>query len=506
MRRLGFGCVAVIAAVGAGCARTQKSEGLEDVRRIVEERAGYRWEAESQEGASAGVTLEPPEPPEAPEGLPDGELSVEQAVRVALLRNPQLRAVYAELGLGLADVAEASRIENPVLAGRGRFPDGGGRANLEFELTAGFLDLLMKPARKRLAGAQLERTKRVVADRVLETVAEVEQAYYELVGAQQLVEMQRLIVEASEASYEMAKRLREAGNADELTVALEGSAYEGHRAEVSLLEVGAFEAREKLARLMGLGGEGQRVRVPARLAGVPGGEADLRGLEELAVSRRLDLEAARREVGVLAEALEVQRDWRWIGDAEVSVDVERDTDGSWVTGPGGSVELPVFHQHQAEIARLEAQVEQAEQRARGLEVQVRSEVRELSERLTRARGLAERYRDVVIPLRQRVVELELQKYNFMLGGVFEVLMAKEAEYEAYGAYIEAVRDYWVARSRLERGVGGRLPGAEGAGAQPAIEVPSGAGGGPHEGEGPRRHDHGHEHEHEDHTGHEHGGR
>jgi cobalt-zinc-cadmium efflux system outer membrane protein len=44
----------------------------------------------------------------------------------------------------------------------------------------------------------------------------------------------------------------------------------------------------------------------------------------------------------------------------------------------------------------------------------------------------------------------------MLLGVYQLIQAKQAEYDAYRQYIEAVRDYWIARSDLERAVGGRL--------------------------------------------------
>ena len=45
----------------------------------------------------------------------------------------------------------------------------------------------------------------------------------------------------------------------------------------------------------------------------------------------------------------------------------------------------------------------------------------------------------------------------MLVGVFELLQARRAQLDASQAYLEAVRDYWIARSELKRAVGGKLP-------------------------------------------------
>jgi cobalt-zinc-cadmium efflux system outer membrane protein len=61
-----------------------------------------------------------------------------------------------------------------------------------------------------------------------------------------------------------------------------------------------------------------------------------------------------------------------------------------------------------------------------------------------------------VPLRERIVALTQEQYNAMLLGVYQLLQAKQGEIEAYRAYIEAVRDYWIARADLERAIGGRL--------------------------------------------------
>ncbi len=41
--------------------------------------------------------------------------------------------------------------------------------------------------------------------------------------------------------------------------------------------------------------------------------------------------------------------------------------------------------------------------------------------------------------------------------MFELIQAKRQEYDAYQSYLEAIRDYWLARTDLLRAVGARLP-------------------------------------------------
>jgi cobalt-zinc-cadmium efflux system outer membrane protein len=44
----------------------------------------------------------------------------------------------------------------------------------------------------------------------------------------------------------------------------------------------------------------------------------------------------------------------------------------------------------------------------------------------------------------------------MLLGVFDLLRARQDEFDAKREQVEAIRDYWVAYSQLERAVGGRI--------------------------------------------------
>ena len=133
--------------------------------------------------------------------------------------------------------------------------------------------------------------------------------------------------------------------------------------------------------------------------------------------------------------------------------------GGRVTGPFFALGLPIFDQGQAQIARLEGLVRRSRQDAAALAIEIRSEVRDIRNRLLMSRNVAEHYRTVVIPLREEIVALTQRHYNFMLVGVFQLLEAKRDEISAYRNYIETVRDYWMARTDLERAVGGSLDDA-----------------------------------------------
>ena len=449
--RFSTGVLCLVMFVMAGCAQVPKEAGFGDVQALIHQRVDYRlhWNQGSAEDEQVARAIDE---------LLERELSVDGAVQIALLNNQHLQAVYEDLGITQAEVVEAGLLENPVFFGQARFPDKSPSiTNLEFEISQSFLNILMLPARKKLAAMQFEEVKLRVADEVFKLAAEVRAAYYGAISASQVDRMRQHIAEAAAASYEMAKRMHRAGNISDLRLAGEQGHYEQARIDAVHSTTMVVETREQLIRLMGLWGARTKLKLAHQLPEVPAREISLDHLESLAIKNRLDLAAARREIEVLAQALGITLDWRWIGRAEVGMSTERDTDGQWVTGPSLTFELPIFNQRQADIAKIEARLRQGQKRLAARAVKIRSEVRALRERLIMHRRVAKHYKDVVIPLQERIVELTLQEYNYMLSGVFELLTARRNEFDNYQKYIETVRDYWLTRTQIQRVVGGKLP-------------------------------------------------
>jgi cobalt-zinc-cadmium efflux system outer membrane protein len=69
-------------------------------------------------------------------------------------------------------------LENPVIFGQARFPDKSeASTNYEFGITQNFLNILMQPARKRLAAIRFEQVKLNVAEEVIRLVTKVHRSY-----------------------------------------------------------------------------------------------------------------------------------------------------------------------------------------------------------------------------------------------------------------------------------------------------------------------------------------
>ncbi|MEO6971603.1 MAG: TolC family protein [Chthoniobacterales bacterium] len=439
----------LIASLAAGCATPNAS--LDGVQKAVAERAGKRihWNRGGPEDAQIEQGVQ---------GLLRRQLTAGSAAQIALLNNRELQARFEEIGIAQADVIQAGLISNPNFSASFRFPDRPpSGSNIEYAIAQNFLDLLVLPLRKRIANAQLAQTEVHVADEVLKLAMEVKIAFYTAQARQQLLDRLRVITETNETAAEFTKRLHDAGNTSDLELANQQGSYEQSRLEVAQTELQVRRDRERLNRLLGLWGPQTNWTMADHLPELPGGEGSLRNLESRAVAQRLDLQAARMQLDLVGQSLALRTKTRYLpAGIKLGVDTEREPDGQRVTGPTLDLELPIFNQGQGEIAKLTAQYRQAQRELEAMAINIRSEVREARDQLVAARDLTSYIGKRLLPTQQQALNLTLQQYNFMLKGAYDLLLAKQNEVAAERSYIEAWRDYWIARAELERAVGGNL--------------------------------------------------
>ncbi|MFZ3376477.1 MAG: TolC family protein [Chthoniobacterales bacterium] len=384
-------------------------------------------------------------------------LTADSAVQVALLNNRELQATFEEIGIANAAFIEAGLLKNPTFAISARFPDRPPSAtNVETSIAEDFFDLLLIPLRKRVAANELARTKLRVGDEILKLATEVKTAFYEMQAQQQLLDRLLAINETEGAALELSIQQHEAGNIPDLDLANQQATYSQMKLEANQLATAIGFSRERLNRLMGLWGDDTDWKIEGELAAVPAHDFSQRGLESIAINQRLDLAAAKTEALVLVQSLGLTKTYRYVGAIEFGVDSERETDRQRVTGPTLKLDLPIFNRGQGRIARLEAQLRQAERRVEANAVSIRADVREARNRVIAKRDLAIFYRDNLVPQRHHILELTLAGYNSMLKSPYDLLLAKQNELSAEKGFIDAWRDYWIARADLERAVGCRL--------------------------------------------------
>ena len=78
-----------------------------------------------------------------------------------------------------------------------------------------------------------------------------------------------------------------------------------------------------------------------------------------------------------------------------------------------------------------------------------------------AYDLARHYRDEIVPLRKRISDENVLRYNGMLISVFELLADARQQVASVKGYIEALRDFWIADANLRSALTATSPTASG---------------------------------------------
>lgn len=389
-------------------------------------------------------------------------LSVEDTVRIAMVRNPDMRALYEEIGIAQADVVAAGLLKNPVFEGFDRFPNAGASAghplvaNTNVAVSVDVLDLLLRSTRKKLAETEYQQTRLRVADMVTRLTFDVKSAAYTLQEKLQAFATQKDIAEAAEAAAGLARRQLAAGNVSPLDVEREEAAASTAHLDLVRFELDVALARQSLSRLMGITPEDGDLTLQPSLPALVAAEPSVAELDKMALANRPDLEVARLDLERLDRQKSLARQSA-LGTVMLGVSSEYDAQAYRVTGPTLSFGIPLFDHNQAIVRGLDAQLRRARYRLEATVLDVRSSVRADLARVQSERAIFEYYRDVVLPQRRRILAASLERYNAMLLGVYTLLQTRQEEITANREALETLRDYWIARASLERTVGGRLP-------------------------------------------------
>ena len=445
-----FAALLTLAFLG-GCATFSTDGGLESVQTAGKERGlaqNVTWLKTDKDAETARAAIKK---------LLAAPLTADNAVQIALLNNRGLQATYAELGIAEADVVQAGRLRNPGFSfGRLTRAD-----EVEIERTFLFdvLGLITMPIRTDLEKRRFELTKGRVAMETLQVAADTRRAFYSAVAAQESVKYMEQVKQSAETSAELARRMASVGNFSKLDRAREQAFYAETTAQFARVKQQAVTERERLTRLMGLWGEDTAFRLPERLPDLPKAPRDIADLEATALKKRLDVQGAMQEAENIASALGLTKATGFLSVLEVGYMRNSESGLPRQTGYEIELRLPIFDWGNARVARAEYTYMQAVNRAADTAVKARSEVREAYSAYRTTYDLARHYRDEIVPLRKRISEENLLRYNGMLISVFELLADARQQVAGVNAYIEALRDHWLSETNLNLALTGKSPGA-----------------------------------------------
>ena len=440
-RGLRSALLAAAVLVLAGCATVDPERSLAPVQKAATDHLGKSLTWPQTDAARDEVSKRVAD-------LLAKPLDADAAVQVALLNNRGLRAAFHDLGIADADLVQAGRLPNPGFAFARKTQ--GNAVEIERLFVFNVAHLIAMPLTIELESRRFDQTQRLVTQQMLALAAQARQAYYLAVAADESLRYQRQVMAAAEAAAELSRRMAEVGNWNKLQQAREQGFYADAALRVARADQLQTATRERLTRLMGLWGAQTAFTLAESLPDLPKAPEDRPDIEQFALAQRLDVQAARIASEQLASNLGLTRTTRFINVFEVGVIHNTFNDGA-PTQRGYEIgfEIPLFDWGDARVAKAEQIYMQSVERAAETAVNARSEVRQAYLGYRTAYDIARHWRDEIVPLRKRISEENLLRYNGMLIGVFELLADAQAQIASVNGYIEALRDFWLARAELD---------------------------------------------------------
>ena len=441
---------AAAASLLAGCASFSDDGGFGKVAELTQERIGQSasWRRSASESDTAGARTNE---------LLKQPLTAEAAVEVALLNNRGLQASFGELGVAESDLVRAGRLANPTFS-FGHLK-GGGVTEIDRTVMFNVLGLLTLPMARQIEQRRFEQAQYQAALEAVGLANETRKAFFAAVAAQDLVTYYAQVKDAADASNELARRMVQAGNFNKLAQMRQQAFHADAPSQLARARHQAVAERERLVRLLGLSGDPLNFKLIDRLPDLPAQPAAPKDAEQTAMDKRLDVLMARRSTEATAKALGLTKATRFVNVLEAGYSNKSQTGEPRQDGVAIELELPLFDFGSTRAARAEAVYQQSLNRTAEIAANARSEVRESYSAYRTAYELAKHYRDEVVPLKKRISEEKLLRYNGMLLGVFELLADSREQVMSVTAYVQALRDYWIAETNLQSALTGRSPGA-----------------------------------------------
>ena len=379
-------------------------------------------------------------------------LDADAAVKIALVNNARLAAALDDLGIAGGELASALGLGPLVIDGLLRFGDHG--HEYEVDAVQNILTLVTAPRRRDAANADLAAARATATALALETAARTEIAFHDFVAAQQLVELRRTAFDAADVAATVRERMHDAGNTTELALARDRAAREQARVELARVEAELELSREPIDVLLGLSGERTKWTATGTLVDPPEAVPVLDDLEPAAVTASLDLAAGRARTEASSSRLGAENVSAVLPELGVGVSAI-DRDGVIEVGPALRIGIPLFDQRAGARAKASAAATRSVHELAGTEVAVRARARSLHVAALAAHTEARHLHEVVLPLRQKIVDETLLHYNAMDADPFELIVARRDLADAGAQYLAALRRYANAMTEvtaLRRGV------------------------------------------------------
>jgi len=377
-------------------------------------------------------------------------LELREAVELGLLRNPFFQAAFRNVGIAEANRIQAGLLSNPSLSAALRFPlEGGGSAQIEGGLLTGISDLWQIPERSRVAQNALERTILELAHSSVQLASNIRTAYIEFLAAEQLLTIAQENRDSAVRLVDVVQARLEVGAATAIDHKLVELEFIDTEVAVRDARFVSGEQRRRLMTLLGYDHVPANMNLIAALPTSSGELPEIEILRGIASKQRLDIKAAHARLHESMTELHRQHGLV-VKVVELGVSAERESD--WALGPALSLELPIFDQNQAQIAKAVETLAQNQALLRAVKIAAAQDVSSAHAR-AQAEWDAARLFSKQVSRANETLDLAQLSYEAGKTTITSVIEAQRKLLKARRMHITRIGAMAAAISDLERATG-----------------------------------------------------
>jgi outer membrane protein TolC len=382
---------------------------------------------------------------------PTDSLTPQQAVRLALLRDPRIQSALAKVRIAEADANQARLLPNPILTIDIRYPLTDSNTAFEPSLTADLLSLLQKPAQIHAADRRLREAAENALVVVLDVMSEVQEAYAATRSVDAELDNAHRRHERLAKLRDIAQKRLDAGEGTRLDLLTLDAQVMQSTLEISDFEVQRVTERMTLARLVGQPRSSADWQLSAWQAPSEGAIAPESAWVNAAMQNRPEIQAKVWELRALGEELK-GASLPPLAGGEMGVHGEHDVE--WRLGPVITAPIPLFDFGQAARAKVKAERSVARHDLAEQQLEVIENVRVAYATYVHSKMALDDAQNKLLPLTRQQVEQAQLAYTAGEADLATLLLAQNDFEVTLAKIVELQEKLTVARVKLQRAAGG----------------------------------------------------
>jgi cobalt-zinc-cadmium efflux system outer membrane protein len=384
------------------------------------------------------------------------EISLDEAVAIAVETNPDLAAVANELVVARSELERANYVSqfNPELASDGDYRHRAGRSNAQ-EWRVRFsqeLEAFGQPAlRRRSAAFGYQRTQAEVRNQVRLLTGAVKMTFYEALRDRRRSDLLAELESLDQRLLRAAQARFEAGEIGQIDLNLSRvRSGQSRRARIDGREAYRLQC-SSLGRLLGNAAGAE----PEPVGDLTGEflRTDLEKLLAIARANRPDARGAQTELGRLKNDAVLNRRLA-LPNPIIGTFFGHEQNTERFGGLSVGLSVPTFNRRQAEATAIAGRLAQSQERLRAVELNIEHEVRDAHSRyLAALQAVRAGQEDVVGPARESFGLLE-EAFNAGKLDLLSLSVAERQAFEARIGYLDASFNLASAKVSLDLAIGG----------------------------------------------------